>query len=110
MHSRSDGDGKCTVSSQQSQTSQTDLTGGKREEAGEEEIAIGATSSESSPDPAPKQEAASPDKVSGEVACSHYVVDLSMDRRDFCINYNNRRHDPRLEPPPPYTERPIITA
>lgn len=94
LHSRSEGDGKCTVNSRQSQTSQTDLS---VEE--EEDVEIGATELQRST--IETQTSQTPSNFVREVPCSHYVVDLSIPRRDYVINYNsNSRHDP----PPPYSE------
>lgn len=94
LHSRSEGDGKCTVNSRQSQTSQTDLS---VEE--EEDVEIGAAELQRST--IETQTSQTPSNFVREVPCSHYVVDLSIPRRDYVINYNsNSRHDP----PPPYSE------
>lgn len=94
LHSRSDGDGKCTVNSRQSQTSQTDLTGIE-----EEDVELGAAELQRST--IETQTSQSSSSFVREVPCSHYVVDLSIPRRDYVINYNsNSRHDP----PPPYSE------
>lgn len=94
LHSRSEGDGKCTVNSRQSQTSQTDLS---VEE--EEDVEIGAAELQRST--TETQTSQTPSNFVREVPCSHYVVDLSIPRRDYVINYNsNSRHDP----PPPYSE------
>lgn len=94
LHSRSDGDGKCTVNSRQSQTSQTDLS-----VIEEEDVELGA--SEVQRTTIDTQTSQSPTNFAREVPCSHYVVDMSIPRRDYVINYNsNSRHDP----PPPYTE------
>ncbi|KAJ7394015.1 hypothetical protein OS493_003688 [Desmophyllum pertusum] len=94
LHSRSDGDGKCTVNSRQSQTSQTDLS-----VIEEEDIELGAAEMQRST--IETQTSQSPSSFVREVPCSHYVVDMSIPRRDYVINYNsNSRHDP----PPPYSE------
>lgn len=94
LHSRSEGDGKCTVNSRQSQTSQTDLS---VEE--EEDVEIGTAELQRST--IETQTSQTPSNFVREVPCSHYVVDLSIPRRDYVINYNsNSRHDP----PPPYSE------
>ena len=94
LHSRSDGDGKCTVNSRQSQTSQTDLS-----VIEEEDVELGAAEVQRST--IDTQTSQSPSNFAREVPCSHYVVDMSIPRRDYVINYNsNSRHDP----PPPYTE------
>ncbi|KAL9985594.1 hypothetical protein ACROYT_G008016 [Oculina patagonica] len=94
LHSRSDGDGKCTVNSRQSQTSQTDLSAIE-----EEEVELGAAEMQRSS--IETQTSQSPSNFVREVPCSHYVVDMSIPRRDYVINYNsNSRHDP----PPPYSE------
>lgn len=94
LHSRSDGDGKCTVNSRQSQTSQTDLS-----VIEEEDVELGAAEVQCST--IDTQTTQSPTNFTREVPCSHYVVDMSIPRRDYVINYNSTsRHDP----PPPYTE------
>lgn len=94
LHSRSDGDGKCTVNSRQSQTSQTDLS-----VIEEEDVELAATEIQRSP--IETQASQTPSNFVRDVPCSHYVVDMSIPRRDYVINYNsNSRHDP----PPPYTE------
>ena len=94
LHSRSEGDGKCTVNSRQSQTSQTDLS-----VVEEEDVEIGAAELQRST--IETQTSQTPSNFVREVPCSHYVVDLSIPRRDYVINYNsNSRHDP----PPPYSE------
>lgn len=94
LHSRSEGDGKCTVNSRQSQTSQTDLS-----VVEEEDVEIGAAELQHST--IETQTSQTPSNFVREVPCSHYVVDLSIPRRDYVINYNsNSRHDP----PPPYSE------
>lgn len=94
LHSRSDGDGKCTVNSRQSQTSQTDLS-----VIEEEDVELGAAELQRST--IETQTSQSPSSFVREVPCSHYVVDMSIPRRDYVINYNsNSRHDP----PPPYSE------
>ena len=94
LHSRSDGDGKCTVNSRQSQTSQTDLSAIE-----EEDVELGVAEMQRST--IETQTSQSPSSFVREVPCSHYVVDLSIPRRDYVINYNsNSRHDP----PPPYSE------
>ena len=116
LHSRSDGDGKCTVNSRQSQTSQTDLSvieeedndddeekeEEEDEEEEEEEVAGESEGTAEMQRPAIEtQTSQSPSTFVREVPCSHYVVDLSIPRRDYVINYNsNSRHDP----PPPYSE------
>lgn len=94
LHSRSEGDGKCTVNSRQSQTSQTDIS-----VVEEEDVEIGAAELQRST--IETQTSQTPSNFVREVPCSHYVVDLSIPRRDYVINYNsNSRHDP----PPPYSE------
>lgn len=103
LHSRSDGDGKCTVNSQHSQTSQSDLStveadGEEENEEVIEEIG-GATGIQRST--IETQTSQSSSSFVREAPCTHYVVDLSSPRRDYVINYNsNSRHDP----PPPYSE------
>lgn len=94
LNSRSDGDGKCTVSSRQSQTSQTDLSAIE-----EEDVELGAAEMQRST--IETQTSQSPSSFVREVPCSHYVVDLTIPRREYVMNYNsNSRHDP----PPPYSE------
>lgn len=103
LHSRSDGDGKCTVNSQHSQTSPTDLStveadGEEENEEVIEEIG-GATGIQRST--IETQTSQSSSSFVREAPCTHYVVDLNSPRRDYVINYNsNSRHDP----PPPYSE------
>jgi len=94
LHSRSDGDGKCTVNSRQSQTSQTDLSAIEEQDVELEAAEMQHSTIET-------QTSQSPSSFVREMPCSHYVVDLSIPRRDYVINYNsNSRHDP----PPPYSE------
>lgn len=94
LHSRSEGDGKCTVNSRQSQTSQTDLS-----VVEEEDVEIGAAELQRSSIETQTSQTSS--NFGREVPCSHYVVDLSIPRRDYVINYNS---DSRHDPPPPYSE------
>ncbi|EDO41457.1 predicted protein [Nematostella vectensis] len=101
--SRSDGDGKCMVSSRQSQTSQTNLT----LSCSEAELVSATCSDESHSAPTSGSSSQRPSRQEGqsstytvhEMPCQHYV---SIPRRDFCMNFesSNTRHDP----PPPYTE------
>ena len=103
LHSRSDGDGKCTVNSRQSQTSQTDLSviEEEEEEEGDEEVVEeNGETMEIQHSAIETQTSQSPSGFVREVPCSHYVVDLSIPRRDYVINYNS---DSRHDPPPPYS-------